>query len=170
MRRGGGEEHRHGTSVQLARQQSDRILQRADPRPGCSWTPFGRAEREVIPMPGKGLDAITGRIMRAGEGRMLHRLERLAAQVGSLEEEFTALTDEELQALTPEFKERHASGESLDDLLPEAFAAMREASRRTLGMRHFDVQIMGGAALHLGNIAEMQTGEERPSSAPSRSI
>ncbi|MCT9009694.1 preprotein translocase subunit SecA [Streptomyces rhizosphaerihabitans] len=110
-------------------------------------------------MPGKGLDAITGKIMRAGEGRMLHRLERLAEQVGSLEEEFRALTDEELQALTPEFKERHAAGESLDDLLPEAFAAMREASRRVLGMRHFDVQIMGGAALHLGNIAEMQTGE-----------
>ncbi|WRZ90210.1 preprotein translocase subunit SecA [Streptomyces sp. NBC_01007] len=110
-------------------------------------------------MPGKGLDAITGKIMRAGEGRMLRRLERLAEQVGSLEEEFGALTDEELQSLTPEFKERHAAGESLDDLLPEAFAAMREASRRILGMRHFDVQIMGGAALHLGNIAEMQTGE-----------
>ncbi|MFJ6836503.1 preprotein translocase subunit SecA [Streptomyces sp. NPDC091209] len=110
-------------------------------------------------MSGKGLDAITGRIMRAGEGRVLHRLERLAAQVGSLEEEFRALTDEELQSLTPEFKERHAAGESLDDLLPEAFAAMREASRRVLGMRHFDVQIMGGAALHLGNVAEMQTGE-----------
>ncbi|MET9408241.1 preprotein translocase subunit SecA [Streptomyces sp. NPDC002935] len=110
-------------------------------------------------MPGKGLDAITGRIMRAGEGRMLRRLERVAEQVGSLEEEFKALTDEELQALTPEFKERYTAGESLDDLLPEAFAAMREASRRILGMRHFDVQIMGGAALHLGNIAEMQTGE-----------
>ncbi|WP_328553101.1 preprotein translocase subunit SecA [Streptomyces sp. NBC_00358] len=110
-------------------------------------------------MPGKGLDAITGRIMRAGEGRVLRRLERLAAQVGSLEEEFVALTDEELQALTPEFKDRHAAGESLDDLLPEAFAAMREASRRVLGMRHFDVQIMGGAALHHGDIAEMQTGE-----------
>ncbi|GGN76808.1 protein translocase subunit SecA [Streptomyces albiflavescens] len=110
-------------------------------------------------MAGKGLDAITGRIMRAGEGRLLRRLERIAEQVGSLEEEFTSLTDEELQALTPEFKERYAGGESLDDLLPEAFAAMREAARRTLGMRHFDVQIMGGAALHSGNIAEMQTGE-----------
>jgi len=110
-------------------------------------------------MPGKGLDAITGRIMRAGEGRMLRRLERIAAQVGSLEEEFKELADAELQALTPEFKERYAEGESLDDLLPEAFAAMREAARRTLGMRHFDVQIMGGAALHFGNIAEMQTGE-----------
>ncbi|MFJ2827048.1 preprotein translocase subunit SecA [Streptomyces sp. NPDC087263] len=110
-------------------------------------------------MPAKGLDAITGRIMRAGEGRMLRRLERVAEQVGSLEEDFKELTDEELQSLTPEFKERYAEGESLDDLLPEAFAAMREAARRTLGMRHFDVQIMGGAALHLGNIAEMQTGE-----------
>ncbi|MGW0967157.1 preprotein translocase subunit SecA [Streptomyces sp. NPDC002516] len=110
-------------------------------------------------MPAKGLDAITGRIMRAGEGRMLHRLEHLAAQVGSLEEGFSTLSDGELQSLTPEFKQRLAAGESLDDLLPEAFAAMREASRRVLGMRHFDVQVMGGAALHLGHIAEMQTGE-----------
>ncbi|MGP4047200.1 preprotein translocase subunit SecA [Streptomyces sp. 2A115] len=105
------------------------------------------------------MERITGRIMRAGEGRILRKLERIAEQVNSLEEEFKELTDEELQALTPEFKERYAGGESLDDLLPEAFAAMREAARRTLGMRHFDVQIMGGAALHLGNIAEMQTGE-----------
>ncbi|BAC70276.1 preprotein translocase subunit SecA [Streptomyces avermitilis] len=110
-------------------------------------------------MPVLGLDNITGRIMRAGEGRILRRLQRIAAQVNSLEEEFKALTDEELQALTPEFTRRHADGESLDDLLPEAFATMREAARRTLGMRHFDVQLMGGAALHFGNIAEMQTGE-----------
>ncbi|BCL27337.1 protein translocase subunit SecA [Streptomyces aurantiacus] len=110
-------------------------------------------------MPVLGLDNITGRIMRAGEGRILRRLERVAEQVGSLEADFEQLTDDELQSLTPEFKERYDSGESLDDLLPEAFATMREAARRTLGMRHFDVQIMGGAALHLGNIAEMQTGE-----------
>ncbi|GHD67837.1 protein translocase subunit SecA [Streptomyces mirabilis] len=110
-------------------------------------------------MPGKGLDVITGRIMRAGEGRVLRRLQRVVDQVNSLDEEFRALSDEELQSLTPEFQQRHADGESLDDLLPEAFAAMREAARRTLGMRHFDVQVMGGAALHLGNIAEMQTGE-----------
>ncbi|MET9290587.1 preprotein translocase subunit SecA [Streptomyces sp. NPDC003077] len=97
--------------------------------------------------------------MRAGEGRMLARLKRLAAQVNFLEEDFRELGDEELRALTPEFKERYAAGESLDDLLPEAFAAMREAARRALGMRHFDVQVMGGAALHLGNVAEMQTGE-----------
>ncbi len=113
----------------------------------------------VFPVPALGLDNITGRIMRAGEGRILRRLQRIAEQVGSLEEEFKALTDGELQALTPEFQDRYEAGESLDDLLPEAFAAMREAARRTLGMRHFDVQIMGGAALHLGNIAEMQTGE-----------
>ncbi|MET7702472.1 preprotein translocase subunit SecA [Streptomyces sp. NPDC005485] len=109
--------------------------------------------------PGKGLEAITGRIMRAGEGRVLRRLQRIAEQVGFLAEEFEGLSDEELQALTPEFRQRHENGESLDDLLPEAFAAIREAARRTLGMRHFDVQVMGGAALHLGNIAEMQTGE-----------
>ncbi|WP_235882652.1 preprotein translocase subunit SecA [Streptomyces apricus] len=97
--------------------------------------------------------------MRAGEGRILRRLQRTAEQIGSLEAEFEQLTDEELQSLTAEFKERYEAGESLDDLLSEAFATMREAARRTLGMRHFDVQLMGGAALHLGNVAEMQTGE-----------
>ncbi len=110
-------------------------------------------------MPVLGLENITGRIMRAGEGRILRRLERVAEQVGSLEADFEQLTDDELQSLTSEFRERLEAGASLDDLLPEAFATMREAARRTLGMRHFDVQIMGGAALHLGNIAEMQTGE-----------
>jgi preprotein translocase subunit SecA len=97
--------------------------------------------------------------MRAGEGRILHKLQRIADQVNSVEEDFVALTDAELQALTAEFRQRLTEGESLDDLMPEAFAAIREAARRTLGMRHFDVQLMGGAALHLGNIAEMQTGE-----------
>ncbi|MGX1675750.1 preprotein translocase subunit SecA [Streptomyces sp. NPDC055400] len=97
--------------------------------------------------------------MRAGEGRILHKLQRIADQVNSVEEDFVALTDAELQALTAEFRQRLTEGESLDDLMPEAFAAIREAARRTLGMRHFDVQVMGGAALHLGNIAEMQTGE-----------
>ncbi|KAA0922283.1 preprotein translocase subunit SecA [Streptomyces apricus] len=112
-----------------------------------------------MPVPVLGLDNITGRIMRAGEGRILRRLQRTAEQIGSLEAEFEQLTDEELQSLTAEFKERYEAGESLDDLLSEAFATMREAARRTLGMRHFDVQLMGGAALHLGNVAEMQTGE-----------
>ena len=69
------------------------------------------------------------------------------------------MTDEELQAKTPEFKERLAKGETLDDILPEAFAALREASARVLNMRHFPVQIIGGIVLHQGRIAEMRTGE-----------
>lgn len=99
------------------------------------------------------------RILRMGEGRILRKLEGIAKQVNALEPTFEEMSDEELRAETDEFKERVANGESLDALLPEAFAAVREASRRTLGQRHFDVQIMGGAALHLGNIAEMKTGE-----------
>jgi preprotein translocase subunit SecA len=103
--------------------------------------------------------AILDKILRIGEGKILRQLEVIAKQVNALEPEFEKMTDEELQAMTAEFKERHAGGESLDDLMPEAFATVREASRRVLGLRHFDVQIMGGAALHLGNIAEMKTGE-----------
>src|SRR5262249_53879458 len=80
-------------------------------------------------------------------------------KVNELEEHMKALSDEELKALTPVFKERLANGETLEDLLPEAFAACREAARRTKNMRHFDVQIVGGAVLHRGNIAEMVTGE-----------
>ncbi|WP_349899438.1 preprotein translocase subunit SecA [Parafrigoribacterium soli] len=99
------------------------------------------------------------RVLRVGEGRTLRRLQRYAAAVNHLEEDFKELTDEQLRNETTELRERYANGESLDDLLPEAFAAVREASVRTLGLRHFDVQLMGGAALHLGNIAEMKTGE-----------
>ena len=99
------------------------------------------------------------RVLRVGEGRLLRRLAAYAEAVNHLEEDFTSLTDEELRHETVALRERYANGESLDDLLPEAFAAVREAAVRTLGMRHFDVQLMGGAALHLGNIAEMKTGE-----------
>ncbi|MEV7965202.1 preprotein translocase subunit SecA [Sphaerisporangium sp. NPDC088356] len=105
------------------------------------------------------MPAILDKILRAGEGKVLRKLKRISEQVNSIESDFTSLSDAELRALTAEFKQRHADGESLDDLLPEAFAAVREAARRVLGQRHFDVQIMGGAALHLGNIAEMRTGE-----------
>ncbi|MEX2599504.1 MAG: preprotein translocase subunit SecA, partial [Dehalococcoidia bacterium] len=80
-------------------------------------------------------------------------------EVNALEPDFQALSDEELRAQTAEFKERLQEGEDLDDLLPEAFAAVREAARRTLGMRHFDVQLIGGAVLHDGKVAEMKTGE-----------
>jgi len=99
------------------------------------------------------------RVLRVGEGRLLRRLKNYAEAVNQLEDDFVALTDDELRNETVELRERYSNGESLDDLLPEAFAAVREASRRTLGMRPFDVQLMGGAALHLGNIAEMKTGE-----------
>ena len=109
----------------------------------------------------KGLCAVgvLDKVLRAGEGRTLRKLENIARAVNAIEDDFISLTDEELRALTAEFKERYSQGESLDDLLPEAFATVREAARRTLGQRHYDVQIMGGAALHLGNIAEMRTGE-----------
>ena len=102
---------------------------------------------------------IVEKLLRAGEGRILTKLDNIADQVNAIEEDFVKLTDAELRAETDEFKKRLADGETLDDILPEAFAAVREASKRTLGQRHFDVQIMGGAALHLGNIAEMRTGE-----------
>jgi preprotein translocase subunit SecA len=97
--------------------------------------------------------------MRAGEGKILRKLHRIADQVNSIEEDFVSLSDAELRALTDEYKERYADGESLDDLLPEAFATVREAAKRVLGQRHYDVQMMGGAALHLGYVAEMKTGE-----------
>jgi preprotein translocase subunit SecA len=103
--------------------------------------------------------AVLDRILKAGEGRILRRLAGVAEQVNLIEEDFTALTDAELRAHTDEFRERYRDGEPLDDLMAEAFAVCREAAKRTLGQRPFDVQIMGGAALHLGNIAEMRTGE-----------
>jgi preprotein translocase subunit SecA len=103
--------------------------------------------------------AVFDRIMRAGETRIVRRLETIATQVGALDEDFRSQSDDELRANTADFKQRYAEGESLDDLMVEAFAVVREASRRTLGQRPFDVQVMGAAALHLGNIAEMRTGE-----------
>jgi preprotein translocase subunit SecA len=102
---------------------------------------------------------IVEKLLNAGEGRQLRRLKKVADAVNSLEEDYTGLTDAELRALTDQFRERLADGEDLDDLLPEAFATAREAARRVLGQRPFDVQIMGGGALHFGNIAEMKTGE-----------
>ncbi|MDR3203066.1 MAG: DEAD/DEAH box helicase, partial [Bifidobacteriaceae bacterium] len=103
--------------------------------------------------------AILDKVLRMGEGRTLRKLEGIVAQVNALEGAFESMTEEELKEETERFKERYAGGESLEALLPEAFAAVREAAKRTLGQRHFDVQIMGGAALHQGNIAEMKTGE-----------
>ena len=99
------------------------------------------------------------KLLRTGEGRTLKKLRRYTDAINQLSDEFSEMTDTELREETGRFKERYKDGESLDSLLPEAFATVREASSRTLGLRHFDVQLMGGAALHLGNIAEMKTGE-----------
>ena len=105
------------------------------------------------------MPAVIDKVLRAGEGRILRRLSNIADQVDLAEKEYAELSDAELRAKTGEFKQRYADGETLDELLPEAFAAVREASTRTLGQRHFRVQLMGGAALHMRYIAEMRTGE-----------
>jgi preprotein translocase subunit SecA len=103
--------------------------------------------------------AIIDKILRIGEGKILRQLETIAKAVNSIEDDFVAMSDDELRGMTDEFRKRLDEGESLDDIMPEAFATVREAAKRVLGQRHFDVQVMGGAALHLGNIAEMKTGE-----------
>ncbi|WP_350453747.1 preprotein translocase subunit SecA [Slackia heliotrinireducens] len=99
------------------------------------------------------------KLLTFGEGKQLKGYQAKADRIGTLEPSMQALSDDELRALTAAYKERVANGESLDDILPEAFAAVREASVRTLGLRHFDVQLIGGMALHEGQIAEMKTGE-----------
>ena len=91
--------------------------------------------------------------------RQVKRYQGMVNRVNALEEEMAALSDDELAEMTVEFRERLAESETLDDLMPEAFAVVREAARRTIGMRHFDVQLIGGAVLHQGNVAEMKTGE-----------
>ncbi len=105
------------------------------------------------------MPAIIDKLLRIGEGKILRQLESISKAVSAIEDDFVTMTDDELRAMTTEFKERLANGEELDDLMPEAFATVREAAKRVIGQRHYDVQIMGGAALHLGNIAEMKTGE-----------
>ena len=103
--------------------------------------------------------SIVDRILRIGEGRTLKKLDAIADQVEALADEYSELSDAELREMTDELKERYQDGETLDDLLPAAFATVVEAADRVLGMRPYHVQIMGGAALHRGNIAEMKTGE-----------
>ncbi|WEV53535.1 preprotein translocase subunit SecA [Bifidobacterium sp. ESL0704] len=102
---------------------------------------------------------IVDKALRMGEGHQIKKLENVAKATNAHEDEIAALSDEELAGQTAKFKQRLDNGEDLDKLMPEAFATVREVSKRTLGQRHFDVQLMGGAALHWGNIAEMKTGE-----------
>src|SRR3954463_16287274 len=125
---------------------------------GPSRTAF--ADRERPPLP----DTISpmgvlDKILRAGEGRTLKRMEQRVRDINALEPDFEALSDDELTAKTVEFRQRFDEAESLDELLPEAFAAVREAAKRHVGMRHFDVQLIGGMVLPEGKIAEMKTGE-----------
>ena len=105
------------------------------------------------------MPAFFDKLMRAGEGRILRELSKIVVVVNEHEARIFAMSDSELRQQTELFKDRFSKGETLDDLMPEAFAVVREAAKRTLGQRHYDVQIMGGAALHKGNIAEMRTGE-----------
>ena len=102
---------------------------------------------------------VLSRLLRAGEAKTIKRLRAISDHINTIESDYTDLSDAELRAFTVSFKDRLTAGETTDDLLPEVFAVVREAAKRTLGQRHFDVQLMGGAALHLGNIAEMKTGE-----------
>ena len=105
------------------------------------------------------INSLLTRVFGSRNERQLRQLDRLVIQINALEPATEKLSDAELQAKTPEFKQRLAAGEPLDKMLPEAFAVCREASRRVLGMRHYDVQLIGGMVLHLGKIAEMRTGE-----------
>ena len=99
------------------------------------------------------------KIFGSRNDRLLKSYRKTVERINALEASYAMLTDEQLQAKTAEFRQRLANGESLDALLPEAFATVREASKRVMKMRHFDVQLMGGIALHQGKIAEMRTGE-----------
>ena len=103
--------------------------------------------------------SILNKILGSSNSRKLKKMNRTVAVINSLEESLESLTDEKLREKTGEFKQRIEEGVSLDDILPEAFAAVRESSKRTLGLRHFDVQMVGGMVLHQGNISEMRTGE-----------
>jgi preprotein translocase subunit SecA len=105
------------------------------------------------------VDTLLAKVIGTANDRELKKIRPFVAQIGALEPDIQRLSDEQLRAKTAEFRERHAAGESLDDLLPEAFAVVREAGLRMLNMRHFDVQLIGGIVLHRGRIAEMKTGE-----------
>ncbi|NQU97407.1 MAG: preprotein translocase subunit SecA, partial [Chloroflexi bacterium] len=102
---------------------------------------------------------LAGRLFGDPNQRVIDSLQPVVDEINVLEPEFQALSDEALKAKTVEFRGRLSAGESLDDVLPEAFAAVREAAVRNLGQRHFDVQLIGGVVLHQGKIAEMKTGE-----------
>src|SRR6476659_1538677 len=121
------------------------------------WARFGPPFRPTVEdfMPGSLARSLFG----SANDRKVKPLWSTVSKINALEPRFAAMSDAELAAMTPAFRERLEKGETLDDLLPEAFAVVREAAQRTLGQRHFDVQLVGGMVLHEGNIAEMKTGE-----------
>src|SRR5438132_4520521 len=105
------------------------------------------------------LDTLVKRFVGSRNDREIKKIQPLVARINDLEPQISRLTDEQLQSKTAEFRQRFEKGESLDDLLPDAFAVVRETGKRILNMRHFDVQLIGGVVLHQGRIAEMKTGE-----------
>ena len=121
--------------------------------PGPGWGPIGALHRYRVPV------SVINRLLRAGEGKVANQLEEAATAVAALEPAIEALDDAALRAKTDEFRRRLSDGETLDDLMHEAFAVVREASRRVTGMRPFDVQVQGATALHRGMVIEMRTGE-----------
>jgi preprotein translocase subunit SecA len=116
----------------------------------------------VFIMIGKLIKAVFG----SKNERELKRMNKTVVSISAFEPEMQKLSDEQLKAKTQEFRDRYSKGETLDQLLPEAFATVREASKRVLGMRHFDVQMIGGMSLHEGRIAEMRTGEGKTLVSP----
>ena len=105
------------------------------------------------------IGSVMRKIFGSANERYVKGLRKTVAKINALESEIAPLTDEELKARTPMLKKRLEDGETLDDILPDAFATIREAAKRTIGQRHFDVQLIGGIVLHRGQIAEMRTGE-----------
>src|SRR5438552_881873 len=105
------------------------------------------------------LQTLLAKVVGTQNERELKRLRPIVGQVNAFEAAIQVLSDDQLRSKTAEFRQRFAAGETLDDLMPEAFAVVREAGRRTLNMRHFDVQLIGGMVLHSGTISEMKTGE-----------
>src|SRR5437867_843918 len=113
-----------------------------------------------FPLNSSMLDTLLKKFIGSTTDRELKKIQPLVQKINDLEPQVSSLTDEQLRSKTAEFKQRFENGESLQDLLPETFAVVREAGKRVLNMRHFDVQLIGGVVLHQGRIAEMKTGEE----------
>src|SRR6185437_532416 len=132
------------------------MSQASNRHPGLAVYPYIRPRPEDFML---GINALAKQFFGSANERKIKPYWAVVAKINVLEPRFQAMSDEGLKAMTPAFRERLAAGETLEDLLPEAFAVVREAAKRTLGQRHFDVQLVGGMVLHDGHISEMKTGE-----------